>query len=304
MKILVVEPDAGVRLLLRYSLEAFEHEALVADGVSAAGAHVRDHEPDALVLASTLVKRSGSEAKRVIDLLSGGRSLPVLFLVDPEDELATADVATLEKPFTAEAFLARLEQTLAEQPETSGWETGVVTGNQLLEVLQDLETRNLSGHVRLMGDRRHGLIDIVDGLVAGAQFGLLDDTDAMLAMMQMPAAFFSFEAADMSEVAVAERSEEDSLDLAELTLQMARLEGELARRNRHLPRADQPLVTVSEVPPDGTVDAPLIQIYDRIHHLPGITIEDLLAQQVASPLRVRLAVAQLSHFGSISTIAS
>jgi hypothetical protein len=259
---------------------------------------LRDEEPEAIVLASTVVGQASSGIRQVMSLLGGGRALPVLLLTDADDPLGNADFPTLEKPFAPEAFLARLEQTLTERPETPGWETGVITGNQLLEVLQELETMERTGIMRVTGDRRNGLIEVFAGRIRAARYGLLQGSDAMLNMMQLPAAFYSFEDAPLTEP---EPRQGEGLDLADLTLAMARLEGELVRRGSNLPKIDQPLHAVEDAQPQRPRDvAPTAAVWERIQYLPGITLEELLAQELGPPLKIRLALALLFARGAVT----
>lgn len=301
MKILVVEPDESARLLARHTLQSFHHWPLTADSVASAGALLRDEEPEAIVLASTVVGQASSGIRQVMSLLGGGRALPVLLLTESDDPLGNADVPTLEKPFAPEAFLARLEQTLTERPEMPGWETGVITGNQLLEVLQELETMARTGIMRITGDRRNGLVEVYGGRIVAARYGLLQGCDAMLSMMQLLAAFYSFEDAPLPEP---DQHQGEGLDLAELTLAMARLEGELVRRGPHLPKVEQPLFAVEGAQPERPRDmAPTAALCERIRFLPGITLEEILAQEIAPPLKIRLALALLVARGAVTAEA-
>ncbi len=115
-RIVLVEDDGNLALLLRYNLEARGYEVdWVSDG-SAVLSHICSDPPDAVVLDWGLPGLSGIEVLRRMRACNVLRSVPVLMLTArclPEDRqraLTTGATAFLAKPFSIPEVLAALKR--------------------------------------------------------------------------------------------------------------------------------------------------------------------------------------------------
>lgn len=125
-RIVLVEDDDNLALVLRYNLEAWGYAVdRMSDGLTVLG-HLLVDPPDAVVLDWTLPGLSGIEILRRMRTCSGLKSVPVLMLTArclPEDRQRATETganAFLAKPFSLVEIIATVHRltgpAAAEQP--------------------------------------------------------------------------------------------------------------------------------------------------------------------------------------------
>ena len=117
-RILIVEDEEPLTLLLRYNLEA---EGFEVDSVARgddAELHLRDHTPDLVLLDWMLPGLSGIELCRQIRARPATRDIPVIMLTargEEEDRVRGLDVGAddyVTKPFSMSELVARMRAVL------------------------------------------------------------------------------------------------------------------------------------------------------------------------------------------------
>ncbi len=309
MRVLAVDDNPEILMLISVALEAMGHEVLVANDPPMGLDLLTVAEVDAVILDVKMPHMTGYDMLEILRGQSSTRSLPVLLLSslgDTIDErirgirLGANDF--LRKPFDPEEVVVRLERMLSMRPVPDGGLAGDLAKSGLVEILQRLEQEQRSGMIRVEGSRRRGRIVVERGQLSSARYGVLENVEAVLAMLVQEKGFFSFEpsAVQMEVVDISDR-----LALPTLVLKLAWLQDELERKAEHLPNDGAGLSVAGdfEEPSGGRAGIPYREIYERIHALPGLTLAELVAHEFASPLKVRLGTAILIQTGVLATAA-
>jgi two-component system phosphate regulon response regulator PhoB len=117
-RILVVEDEEPLALLLRYNLEAEGFTVETIDRGDDAERHLRDHQPDLVLLDWMLPGVSGVELCRRLRMQKQNERLPVIMLTARGEEnervrgLATGADDYIVKPFSLPELIARIRALL------------------------------------------------------------------------------------------------------------------------------------------------------------------------------------------------
>ena len=117
-RILIVEDEEALRLLLRYNLEAEGYEVEELPRADEAELRLRERQPDLVILDWMLPGLSGIELCRRLRANETTRTLPIILLTarGEEDErvrgLATGADDYVVKPFSVPELLARVKSVL------------------------------------------------------------------------------------------------------------------------------------------------------------------------------------------------
>jgi len=309
VRILAVDDDPDILMLISVALEGMGHEiTTTADPLMALGL-LEMARIDAVVLDIKMPRISGYDMLEQIRRSPRSRHVPVVLLSSLGDtteerirglRLGAHDF--VRKPFDPEEIVVRLERIVAVRHVPEGGFAGDLEEDALLDVLQRLERDGRSGTVRVDGRLRCGWIGIDQGRPVVAGYGLLSGTEAVLGMLDLKKGFFSF---DPGEMLAPEAEPADRMALSRLTVQLARCHDELEQRRRWLPDAAaaltlaRPLDDKREALEHKGPDLPYDEICRRIQVLEGITLGELVAQELASPLSVCLAIAVLNQEGIV-----
>ena len=123
-RILVVDDDETMRILVNAHLKKTGHRVLVMESAEAAITSVTEHgPPDLAVLDVTLPGMDGFELAQKLRMASGRGELPIIFLsgsVDQEhiDRGRDLGAVYLTKPYIRSALCNAIDQAL---PQLEGW---------------------------------------------------------------------------------------------------------------------------------------------------------------------------------------
>lgn len=308
VKILVVDDAADIRLFVSAVLEGAGHQVMTAEDPMKAISLLSVAEIDVLVLDVMMPRFTGFEMLEILRRDTRTRLLPVLLLSSLSETrervrgLRLGATDFLPKPFDPDELILRLERMVEHRAVSPGGLTGDLDEADLSSVLLRLERESKSGTMCVTSEERRGWLELWEGRVGTARYGLLSGDEAMLAMLLLRQARFIFEPAGAGESAPAD--EEQSLDVLGLASKAVRMEDELGQLSDELPAENASLFVVRP-PSTGSHparDLPFQEIYDRIEALPGITLEELVAHELSSPIKVRLAVAVLARAAVIEAV--
>jgi diguanylate cyclase (GGDEF)-like protein len=144
LRVLIVDDDPGLRMLLRTTFEIIDIEVEEADSIETAEARLAAHLPDVLVLDVALPGRNGLEFCRRLRQDEAMARLPVVLLtglgeVTESDAESAGANALLRKPFSPLELLSTIERLaggLSEGPFQLGAEAR--SSEQLILYAQDL----------------------------------------------------------------------------------------------------------------------------------------------------------------------
>ncbi len=307
MRILIIDDDADIRLFVTAILEGAGHQVLSAEDPMKAISLLSVAGVDALILDLMMPRFTGFELLEIMHRDIRSRLLPVLLLsAFSKSEirargmrLGAADF--LAKPFTPEDLIESVERLVSHREISSAGVAGDGESG-LIRVFEDLQRKRASGVLCLSSPSRRGWLELREGKLIGAQIGLLEGTEAILSMLTLRDNRYSFEPGSEAEIQAAHSSE--IFDLPQLATRVARLEDELGRYRDDLPAENAGLFAAralsTGVYPAG--DLPFPETYERIDTLPGITLEELLAQEFVSSIRLRLSVALLARAAVIEAV--
>ncbi len=308
MKILVVDDAADIRLFVSAVLEGTGHQVLTAEDPMKAISLLSVADVDALILDVMMPRFTGFELLEILRRDARTRLLPVLLLSSLSEtkervrgmRLGATDF--LPKPFDPEELVVRVERMVTHRPVSPGGQVGDLDETGLIRVLQGLEQEKRSGALRLSCESRHGWIELRKGELIKAQYGLLEGAEAIFTMLSIRDSRFSFEPSTEAEIQSTKANED--LRIPQLALKAAQLEDELSRYDEDLPAENAGLFVVRALSTGAhpTRDLPFKEIYERIDTLPGVTLEELIAHEFASSIKVRLAVAVLARAAVVEAV--
>ena len=117
-RILVVDDEPDILLLLRMNLEAEGHEVLLAADGEMALARIAEHRPDLVLLDVMMPLRDGWGVLEAID--GEGRAVVMVSAkADPRDAQRALELGALDyltKPFDLDKLLAVVDEQLARTP--------------------------------------------------------------------------------------------------------------------------------------------------------------------------------------------
>jgi hypothetical protein len=167
--------------------------------------------------------------------------------------------------------------------------SGNVEAFGLFPVLQFLESARASGMLSVQGKDGSGTLIMVDGKIAGGEFGKLRRHEANIALLCVKRGRFLFESRGMALATI------DSDSVTMLLLEVARLEDELELRAQSLPERD---VRVSLLEPTKDYADPLetgvAQVVELLRAQGKVSLGELEEQVELAPIKVQLALASLA----------
>ncbi len=308
MRVLVIDDAADIRLFVSAVLEGAGHQVLTAADPMKGISLLSVADIDALVLDVMMPRFTGFELLEILRRDARNRMLPVLLLSSLSEtrervrgmKLGATDF--LPKPFDPEELVVRVERMVSHRSVSPGGLVGDLDEMGLLRVLQGLQQEDHSGMLRLSTENRHGWIELKDGLLMAARYGLLEGAEAILSMLLLKGSRFSFEPSNAGEIPSEAPREE--LSISHLALKAAQLEDELSTYADELPADKAGLFVVHELSTGAhpSRDLPFAEIYERIDTLPGVTIEELIAHEFVSAIKIRLTAAVLARAAVIEAV--
>jgi len=180
MRVLVIDSDAGVRTEVRQALEGRGYSVITASELREGYALLTVCDLDGVVLDAFLPERRGHALLQTLRSTSRLRTVPVLLLLSSEasqeriSSLLVGASDTLSKPVDPAALVRKVERMVVQQSASPGGLFGQLSDNDLLQSLQGLQQEQGSGVTRIFGQRRDGWIELVEGRLATARYGLLE----------------------------------------------------------------------------------------------------------------------------------
>ncbi len=308
MRILVIDDAADIRLFVSAVLEGAGHQVLTAEDPMKAISLLSVADVDALILDVMMPRFTGFELLEILRRDARTRLLPVLLLSSLSEtkervrgmRLGATDF--LPKPFDPDELVVRVERRVTHRAVSPGGVVGDLDETGLIRVVQGLQQEDKSGVLRLSGEARRGWIELKEGALVGAQYGLLEGAEAIFSMLTLRDSRFSFEPSTEAEIQAADDSE--VFHLPQLAIKAAQLEDELGRYDDDLPAENAGLYVVRALATGvhPTRDLPFSDIYERIDTLPGVTLEELISQEFVSSIKLRLAVAVLARAAVVEAV--
>ena len=303
MRFLVVDLDRAAAAAVAAALEDRGHRTLSVADPREAYTLVHLADLDGVVIGMPMPDDRGWQLLSAVRASSRTRVLPVLMLSDGKERvralLEGAD-DSLPKSVQPAELAARLERMVGLRVGSSGDLLGSLSKDGLAERLRGLEQERGSGVLRLIGEHRDGWIELERGQLVEARFGLLEGGQALLALLSVRHGRIAFEPHDAK--GNADSAVAGALSLADLVSRLKQLEKSLGGFAA-LPRPETNLRVLGDLAshlaaPDGT---PYSEVFQRIRALPGVTLEELLAHQIAPQVQVKLALATLIKSAAIET---
>ena len=303
-QILVVDDDPDILRILTAAFECAGHGVLATLDADAVQPILGERRFDAVVLDVMLPRRSGWEV--LADLRRNPRTehLPVMMLSAIGDSpnrvrgirLGADDF--LAKPFDPEELIARVEGLMDRRAAASQGLQGDLATIPAGELLQTLQSNAASGVLEIATAQGTGALHLSRGHCTAADLAGLSGREAVLALLAERSGSFRLHTA-----AVATVGEEVLPPISNLMLEAAWIEDELRLRRVLLPAGDRALDLLAAepaLPPvQGLPELPAAVILAALAARPGTSLAELLAQRLASPDRVRLAVAWLIQSGLV-----
>jgi DNA-binding response OmpR family regulator len=306
MRILIVDHDPVFATHLEDLLTLGGHAVeVVADGTTAVR-RALDRSADLVVVARELPAASGLEVLRALRSQTETRTLPVVMLASDEGSAARIEALragaddVVAKASDIEELTLRIERLLGVREEAAGALGGDLGSHPVWEIIQYLAGAGKSGFLVVRGEAGSGRLQVARGQVAAARFKALDGAEAFLAIAGLREGRFRFVTPDGAADAA---TPAERLPVAEILMQAAYFDDELARRQRFLPATGAPLRALRPPPepPEGLAELPLAAVYERVRERPGTRLFDLLAEgALAAPQKLRLAVAWLVEQRSLT----
>lgn len=306
-RVLLVDDDPDILLILRLAFETAGHRVATAAGYPAFERTLQAGGFDALVLDVMMPERSGWEI--LAELRSDTRTaqLPVMMLSAAGDagnrvkgiRLGADDF--LAKPFDAEEVVARVEGLISRRATAPRDLEGSLAALAASDVAQTIQQNRQSGRLELQGAEASGWLEFRDGRLVDARLGNLAPEEAASEQLRWNRGRFHFEpAASAAEPAL--NPAPDLRGVEELLLEAAWIEDALGARRQLLPPEDEPLAEAREVwiaQPADMPSLPIAAVQAAVRENGAATLAELLARELAAPGRTRLAVAVLVESGSL-----
>jgi DNA-binding response OmpR family regulator len=298
--ILLVDDDPDILNVLGATFETAGHDIVTTTDPLSIDGLLEAQSFDAVVLDVMMPRRSGWEVLERLRQDPSTQGLPVVLLSavgDPSNRVRGIRLGAddfLSKPFDPEEVLVRVEGLLARRQPGQGNFQGNLSTISLAEVLQTLQQTRASGTLEITGPTGRGEIQLLDGLIRGAQFGRWLGADAVSTLLTLKAGSFRL----LDEPGTAPTLPRP-INFQGLLLDAAWVEDELERRQSHQPGDDQPLRRTTQVlgtPPE-MPSVPIDWVMASIVERPGATLAQLIEDAPGTASRVRLAVAWLLEAG-------
>ncbi len=260
-------------------------------------------EVDAIVLDVMMPRLSGYDMLEILRKDPLTRHLPVLMLSalgNTKERIHGIRLGAndyLPKPFDAEELVVRMDRLLSQYATPPGGMIGDISKRGLTEALQGLEQERWTGTVRMNTPNRHGHLEVQDGNVVAARFGLMEGPDAIFAMLVLKEGVFILDPNIPPNVPP--ESVREDLHLPSLALKLAWLQDELRKHGNSLPSSEAGLFVARamKLRDPSREKIPYSEVYTRIASLPGLTLDEMEAHEFAPAVKIQLAVAALVQHG-------
>ena len=304
-KILIIENDAVFAAVLEDRLHVAGHgvESTVdvdhALGLTASGG------VDLVILNLELPgKASGIEVLQSLRAGSSSRTLPIFALSTQTEDLDRVAVLRagadelLKQPEDLEELLIRVGRLLGSDDASPSVMQGDLSNHPTWELMQFIQQANKSGQLVIRGPHGTGHVRLIGGRVDAARVGKLEGRDALLTLLDLKEGHFHLTTDDVAE------APKTGIPIPEVLMSFAWLEDELKKRQDHLPETGVPLETKqADLPPldPELAEVPIEAVFGRLKQSSG-RLFDLIAEGLAAPAKVRLAVAWLVEQGAVAKI--
>ncbi len=304
--ILIADDDPLVLELIEEVLTGAGYAVITTTEPADLGALLDENQVDAIILDVVMPKVSGFDLLREVRSQERWRALPILLLsanTDSERRVrgfrGGAD-DFMAKPFDGYELLSRLER-LVPRESASPALAGDLSGFSIPELLQNLQRNHQTGCLYLSELPAEALVEFADGGIVRASMGQLGSYDSLLALVASSGGRFRFRAEDVLSAGT------EPMKIERLLLEAAWLEDELAKRRQWLPDENQELCptgqSMSSVD-EQLSELPLTDVLQRLESLSSVTMAALVAEEIAAPVRTRLALALLFEGGALVAGAS
>lgn len=136
-KILMVEDEAAVREMVRFSVSQAGYEVSEAESISAARHAIADQMPDLILLDWMLPDMSGVEYAHILKKDAATKHIPIIMLTargDESDKLRGLEVGAddyITKPFSVKELIARIKAVLRRSSPVTEEDLLVIEGLRL-----------------------------------------------------------------------------------------------------------------------------------------------------------------------------
>ncbi len=303
--VLLVDDDPDILSILAAAFECSGHQVYLTPDPTEVEALVREQSFDAMVLDVMMPARSGWEVLEELRRNPRTERLPVMMLSaigDTANRVRGIRMGAddfLSKPFSAEEVVVRVEGLVARRRADHPGLQGDLSVFPLSEAIQSMMNSLASGNLNVSTPGSPGSLCFAEGRCLEARFDGLEGGEAVLWLLRQRVGSFRLHFSAWP----ADQLKPEPLPLSRLLLEAVWIEDELRLREPLLPDETQGLAAVDDAEdlasPAGLPELPLAPILSLLHRRPGSSLIDLLAARLASPERVRLAVAWLVEVAAV-----
>ncbi len=304
-RILLVDDDPDILSILAAAFECGGHGVHLTPDPTEVEALVLGQGFDAVVLDVMMPARSGWEVLEELRRNPRTERLPVLMLSaigDAANRVRGIRMGAddfVSKPFSAEEVVVRVEGLVARRSVDRPGLQGDLSAFPLSEAVQTMMNSQASGILNIKTPASEGSLCFSEGRCLEARFDGLEGGEAVLWLLRQRQGGFHLHLSPWP----VDLSKPDPLPLSRLLLEAVWIEDELRLREPLLPDETQGLAAMEDAAdlasPVGLPELPLASILSLLHRRPGSSLLDLQAARLASPERVRLAVAWLVEVAAV-----
>jgi len=310
-RILLHEPDAIFRALLEDWFHVASHQVEIAKTAIEAQRMAVDGVVDALVLEIDLPETtSGLDLIRSLRTAPQARHFPIVvvshreLVADRVEALRTGADDYLVKPCDSEELILRVEKLLQRRSIDPSALEGHLDSHSAWDLVQFLQNSNKTGNLIIQGAPGPASITVRRGDAIAAQWGDLEGSEALIALLGQSEGSFRFLQSQGEEEMAEEagRGEGDSsqetstLAVRQLLMEAAWVEDELRVRARYLPARGVPLQPTGkslQEPGEDFEALPLHAILEDARGPTPLRLYDLHLRYPLAPQKINLAVAYL-----------
>lgn len=297
-EVLIIDDDPTILAIVEGALQAAGHQAVPTEDPQRALELLGANAFDAVVLDVVMPQMSGFDVLRTIRKKPHLKTTPVLMLSSQGETsdrvrgLREGADDYVVKPFDLDALVARVERLMAQgTPDTSSLMGRLETFNAA-DLLQNLSRSRKTGLLRITEGAEETEIYFEEGEILRARQGLLQNEEALMALMEKDSGAFRFEPGTFSD-----RPPVKPLHLNGILMDAAWLEDEVSQRREFLPTPGAVLRPVAD-PPALPVDLealalPYKEVIRLLAEQPPLTYFGLLERNLAAPRKMALTVALL-----------
>jgi DNA-binding response OmpR family regulator len=198
-RLLLVEPNAELRRVLREYLRRFDFEVLEAGDASEALQLARRERPELIISETVMEGADGLALARALRAEPDVRGLPLVLMgpsSSPEGRLHCIDSGADDyvlKPFSMRELTFRItRQLVLHRRSDPGELAGDLARFKCTDILQLLEANQATGVLQLEGPETGGEIHLLDGYICGGFSGELRGEDAVYPLIPLRRGRFHF----------------------------------------------------------------------------------------------------------------